>query len=65
MKEAKDKMTQAVKLILPKVKDCQFFTGESANPDGMIALLEYREDANGVETPLMLFIKHGLEAEKV
>ena len=36
--------------------------GEGQNPDGMIGLLDYRED--GV-TPYMLFFKDGLEAEKV
>ena len=31
------------------------------NPDGMVALLDYRED--GI-TPFMLFFKDGLEIEK-
>ena len=42
--------------MLPK-----FFIGENMNPDGMVALLDYRED--GV-TPYMIFFKDGLEMEK-
>ena len=42
--------------LLPK-----FFIGENMNPDGMVALLDYRED--GV-TPYMIFFKDGLEMEK-
>uniref|UniRef100_A0A3B4Z1U4 Tumor protein, translationally-controlled 1 n=1 Tax=Seriola lalandi dorsalis TaxID=1841481 RepID=A0A3B4Z1U4_SERLL len=39
----------------------QFFTGESMNPEGMVGLLDYRED--GI-TPFMLFFKDGLLVEK-
>ncbi|KAK2071777.1 hypothetical protein P8C59_006174 [Phyllachora maydis] len=35
-------------VILPNFKDYEFYTGESMNPDGMVVLLNYRED----ETPL-------------
>lgn len=28
--------------LLPNFKDFEFYTGESMNPDGMIALLNYR-----------------------
>ncbi|GFR08819.1 translationally-controlled tumor protein homolog, partial [Trichonephila clavata] len=38
--EAKSKFTEAVKKVLPKIGDYQFFMGESSNPDGLIALLE-------------------------
>jgi len=62
--EAKAKLTEAVKKVLPKVGDCQFYLGESSNPDGMVALLEYRDFPEG-EKALMLFFKHGLEEEKV
>uniref|UniRef100_A0A1W7R9G7 Translationally-controlled tumor protein homolog n=1 Tax=Hadrurus spadix TaxID=141984 RepID=A0A1W7R9G7_9SCOR len=61
---AKAKITEAVKKILPKLSDVQFFLGESSNPDGMVALLEYREDETG-EKPYMMFMKHGLDEEKV
>ncbi|XP_041857761.1 translationally-controlled tumor protein homolog [Melanotaenia boesemani] len=50
-----------VKKIIGNIKNYQFFTGESMNPDGMVGLLDYRED--GV-TPFMLFFKDGLEEEK-
>lgn len=65
MTEAKSKFTEAVKKVLPKIGDMQFFMGESSNPDGLIALLEYRENDSGDETPIMIFFKHGLEEEKV
>ncbi|XP_013772058.1 translationally-controlled tumor protein homolog [Limulus polyphemus] len=58
--EAKAKLTDAVKKVAPKLNDCQFFLGESMNPDGMVALCEYRDDK-----PVMMFFKHGLEEEKV
>ncbi|CAG0896039.1 unnamed protein product [Darwinula stevensoni] len=54
---------KAVKDILTKFKDLQFFTGESMDTDGMVAILEYRE-VDGVDTPIMLFFKHGLDEEK-
>ena len=40
----------------------RFYTGESMNPDGMVALLNYRED--GV-TPYFVFWKDGLKEEKI
>jgi len=52
---------EAVKMILSNFKDWQFFTGESTNVDGMVGLLNFRED--GV-TPYMVFFKDGLEIEK-
>uniref|UniRef100_A0A2I9LPT5 Translationally-controlled tumor protein homolog n=1 Tax=Centruroides hentzi TaxID=88313 RepID=A0A2I9LPT5_9SCOR len=61
---AKAKITEAVKKILPKLSEVQFFLGESSNPDGMVAILEYRDDGSG-EKPYMMFMKHGLEEEKV
>ncbi|KKA28140.1 hypothetical protein TD95_000986 [Thielaviopsis punctulata] len=48
--------------ILANFKDFEFYTGESMNPDGMIALLNYREDGT---TPYMIFWKHGLKETKV
>jgi len=50
-----------VKNIIADIKNYQFFTGENMNPDGMVGLLNYRED--GI-TPYMLFFKDGLVAEK-
>jgi hypothetical protein len=62
--EAKAKLTEGVKKVLKNLDNYQFFLGESTNPDGAVGLLEYRETDNG-EKPIMLFFKHGLEAEKV
>ncbi|CAN6675080.1 translationally-controlled tumor protein homolog [Trichomonascus vanleenenianus] len=49
------------KKIIANFKDYEFFTGESMDPEGMVALLNYRED--GV-TPYLIFWKHGLKEEK-
>jgi hypothetical protein len=38
-----------------------FLTGENMNPDGMVTLLDYREDGM---TPFMIFFKNGLDVEK-
>jgi len=50
-----------VKKILGDITNYQFFMGESMNPEGMVGLLNFRED--GV-TPYMLFFKDGLLEEK-
>ncbi|CAO2626055.1 Translationally-controlled tumor protein [Lemmus lemmus] len=52
---------EQIKHILANFNNYQFFIGENMNPDGMVALLDYRED--GV-TPYMIFFKDGLEMEK-
>lgn len=62
--DGKAKVQVAAKLLLKKVADSQFFLGESSDPDGMIGILEYRDDGNGGETPIMMFFKHGLIEEK-
>jgi len=48
--------------VLSSFKDWEFFTGESMNPEGMVVLLNYRED--GV-TPYVVAWKHGLKEVKV
>jgi len=50
-----------VKKILSNFKNYQFYTGESMNAEGMVGLLDFRED--GI-TPFMIFFKDGLEIEK-
>ncbi|KAK3296151.1 translationally-controlled tumor protein [Chaetomium fimeti] len=63
--EVKDFETKAgafAKKILGSFKDYEFYTGESMNPDGMVVLLNYRED--GV-TPYIIAWKHGLKEMKV
>ncbi|XP_070259543.1 translationally-controlled tumor protein-like [Myotis yumanensis] len=52
---------EQIKHILANFKNYQFFISENMNPDGMVALQDYRED--GV-TPYMTFFKDGLEMEK-
>ncbi|CAG8742721.1 31751_t:CDS:2 [Gigaspora margarita] len=62
MPEWQDKISNFSKKILKNIKDYQFFTGESYNMDGMIALLNYRED--GI-TPYLTMFKDGLKEQKV
>jgi len=50
------------KKIINNFKDYEFLIGESMDPDGMVILLNYRED--GV-TPFVTVWKHGLKEEKV
>ncbi|KAJ1921958.1 hypothetical protein H4219_000305 [Mycoemilia scoparia] len=50
-----------IKKILGNIKDYEFYTGGSMNPDGMVALLNYRED--GI-TPYFTFFKDGVKAIK-
>ncbi|KAF8528673.1 translationally controlled tumor-associated [Gautieria morchelliformis] len=50
------------KKIVANFKDFEFYTGESMNPDGQIALLNYRAD--GV-TPYFTFWKDGLKEVKL
>lgn len=59
----KTNMNKVMKEYLSRFKDLQFFTGESMDCDGMVAMLEYR-DIDGVSTPILMFFKHGLEEEK-
>lgn len=63
--ESKKKIMQAAKIVMPKLKDAEFYVGESMNPDGMIAILEYRSKPDGTEDNIMMFFSAGLEAEKV
>jgi hypothetical protein len=53
------KFQAAVKMILPKLDDVEFYMGASVNEDAMVALLEYRNGPDG-EVPVMMFYKHGL-----
>ncbi|ODN91988.1 cytoplasmic protein [Cryptococcus wingfieldii CBS 7118] len=49
---------ELAKKIVGSFKDYEFYVGESMNPDGMVALLNYRED--GV-TPYFTFWRDGLK----
>ncbi|KAJ7498876.1 translationally controlled tumor protein [Mycena latifolia] len=50
------------KKLVANFKDYEFYIGGSMNPDGMVALLNYRED--GV-TPYLTFWKDGLKEIKL
>ncbi|OAQ62314.1 translationally-controlled tumor protein [Pochonia chlamydosporia 170] len=58
----KGAQTYVKEKLLPNFKDFEFYTGESMNPDGLVVLLNYRED--GV-TPYVIVWKHGLKEMKV
>ncbi|KAL6933705.1 Translationally-controlled tumor protein homolog [Hanseniaspora guilliermondii] len=51
-----------VKKVVSTFKDWEFFTGESMDPDGMLVLLNYREDGT---TPFVGIWKHGVVQEKI
>jgi len=59
----KTNMNKVMKDLLGRFKDLQFFTGESMDIDGMVAICEYR-DVDGDSIPYLMFFKHGLEEEK-
>ncbi|PWN25175.1 putative translationally-controlled tumor protein [Jaminaea rosea] len=50
------------KKVLGNIKDYDFFTGESMDPNGMVVLCNYRED--GV-TPFFLLWKDGCKVTKI
>ncbi|KAM7223886.1 Mss4-like protein [Rhypophila decipiens] len=62
VKEFETKAQGFAKKIIANFKDWEFYTGESMNPDGMVVLLNYREDGT---TPYVVVWKHGLKAMKV
>jgi len=53
-----------MKDILGRFKDLQFFTGESMDIDGIVAIMEYR-DTDAGQVPILSVFKHGLEEEKL
>ena len=52
---------ETLKKIEANFDNWQFFMGESMNPDGMIALMDFRDDGS----PYMWFFKDGVVEEKV
>lgn len=54
--------TAYVKKIIGNFKDYEFFTGESMDPEGMVPLVNWREDGT---TPYVIFWKHGLKSVKI
>ena len=59
----KKKINPAVKSLLGKFKDLQFFQGESMEPSAMTLILDYR-DVDGEEKPILIAFKHGIQLEK-
>ncbi|XP_060814073.1 translationally-controlled tumor protein homolog [Bombus pascuorum] len=59
----KTNTNKVMKEILSRFKDLQFFTGESMDIDGIVALMEYRE-IDGESVPVLMLFKHGLEEQK-
>ena len=62
IKDFESKASGFAKKIVGDFKNYEFFIGESMDPDGMVILLNYRED--GV-TPFVTVWKHGLTEMKV
>lgn len=58
----KKEAAEFVKKVLGNFGDYEFYTGESMDPDGMVALLNYRED--GI-TPYFTLFRDGLKQEKL
>ncbi|CAH2352811.1 translationally-controlled tumor protein homolog [[Candida] railenensis] len=54
--------TKYVKKVIANFGDWDFYTGESMDPDGMVVLLNYREDGT---TPFVAIWKHGVNEEKI
>lgn len=59
--EFKGKAQTAIKYLIGKIKDLQFFSGESMDPDGTLAYAYYKE---GASQPTFLFPKYALKASK-
>jgi hypothetical protein len=59
----KTNINKVMKELLGKFKDLQFFTGESMDPDGLVAIIEYK-DVDGDNIPVLYAFKHGLDEEK-
>jgi len=59
----KNNINKQMKDILSRFSELQFFTGESMECEGMVAMCEYR-DVDGTQKPVFMFFKHGLEEEK-
>ncbi|KAK7754202.1 hypothetical protein SLS62_003779 [Diatrype stigma] len=62
IKDFQQKAQAFFKKISANFKDYEFYTGPEMDPDGMVVLLNYRED--GV-TPYVTLWKHGLSQMKV
>ncbi|KAI5658726.1 hypothetical protein M9H77_27519 [Catharanthus roseus] len=59
--EFKKNIEGATKFLLSKLKDLQFFVGESMHDDGALVFAYYRE---GATDPTFLYLAHGLKEVK-
>lgn len=59
--EFKAKATPGIKYLLGKIKDLQFFVGESLDPDGTMCFAYYDE---GASNPTFLYPKYALKEVK-
>ena len=57
----KSKMPEVIKKIMGRFKEYEFFTGESMDPEGLVVLLDYREDGR---TPFLIVFKDAVVEEK-
>lgn len=58
----KEKVQKFVKeVVVPKFDEWRFYTGESMNPEGMVVLMNYREDGM---TPYFVLFKDGVKEVK-
>jgi len=62
IKEFETGAQKFAKKIIGNFKDYDFYVGESMDPDGMVVLMNYREDGT---TPYVTVWKHGLVEMKV
>jgi len=62
VKEFEKGASAFAKKLVANFKDYEFLIGESMDPDGMVVLLNYREDGT---TPFVTVWKHGLTEMKV
>lgn len=61
VEEFKTKAQSAIKFLIGKIKDLQFFTGESMNTEASLAYAYYKD---GASNPTFLFPKYALEEMK-
>jgi len=61
----KKNIAKVFKELLGKFKTLDFYTGESMDSKGLIVILDYPENDEGVEVPTILAFKHAMVGEKV
>merc|ERR1711956_118317 len=65
IEEFKTNINGVMKELMGSFKDLQFFSGESMDPDAMIAMCEYKDvDGNGVEKPVFMSLNTALKRRR-